>query len=366
MHRVVILIACVFPSMALHGASLDYLVAHASAVVVGTVTAGTDEPLRAAFTIDVERVLSGSVSSPTVSVIHPWVRAGIFKPPVMQAQHAHGIWFLTAGCSGGWDVLESSPSRHGIFLSLYLPVSATGPTGPFAYPPGTALLDALIYEVADGVAAAPAGSPDADRAVLLGAIGLVNASAVKQVIAACTVSGNAGLQAVALTEIVGRGLPAAIPQLVRAWPVISGGPSEPTVVSALRDSWRDPTPASIEQLASFAVTVSGGSNIRAAAVRALAAVHTKESLPFLASLLSSSDPSEQERAVYGLSSFANGCPIQNRDNSVGMGYLQCNLPSAYKTPDTTAHFAFRQGTPAQEASVISYWQAWWDDHPELH
>jgi hypothetical protein len=149
-------------------------------------------------------------------------------------------------------------------------------------------------------------------------------------------------------------------------PSLKNDPDEALVVSALRNSWRDPTPASIHQLVSFVAGFPTDSDIRAAAVRALAAIHTRATLPFLASLLSSANATEQERVVYGLSAFANGCPMQTPANAASMAYLDCDAPGPYKTTQTTANFAFRAGTPDQEAPFISFWQAWWNDHLELH
>jgi hypothetical protein len=90
-----------------------------------------------------------------------------------------------------------------------------------------------------------------------------------------------------------------------------------------------------------------------------------ESLPFLASLLSSPAASEQERGIYGLSAFANGCPAQTHDTVVNMSYLQCGT-SPYRTADTFAHFAFRPGTAAQQAALVAYWQNWWNAETALH
>lgn len=101
-------------------------------------------------------------------------------------------------------------------------------------------------------------------------------------------------------------------------------------------------------------------------MRALAAIHTKEALAFLASLLNSGDSEEQERAVYGVSAFANGCPIQTRENVVSMAYLQCDQPRPYRTSETIANFGFRPGPPDEESALASFWKAWWNTQAELH
>jgi hypothetical protein len=122
------------------------------------------------------------------------------------------------------------------------------------------------------------------------------------------------------------------------------------------------------------------SQLRGAAIRAMAAIHTKETLPFLATLLRSGDSGEQFQAVYGLGAFANGCPMNTRDNVVSMAYLQCDETSVYKTADTVANFAFRPAAPQQGSSLlsstssstlvsptlVSFWQEWWRSHAELH
>ena len=70
-----------------------------------------------------------------------------------------------------------------------------------------------------------------------------------------------------------------------------------------------------QQLAQLADANTTSADLRNAAVWAIAAIHTKESLPFLASLVSSSDPYEQGRGITGLSSFANGCPSETPDSA---------------------------------------------------
>jgi hypothetical protein len=205
-----------------------------------------------------------------------------------------------------------------------------------------------------------------DPSLFFGAFYAMDSTAIRTVLANSLASGDPGLEAVGLAGTLERGIPGAAQQLTQLWPSVNADPHARGVVSALRDSWRDPTPAAVEQVASFAGNLVPGSEIRAAAVRALAAIHTKESLRFLASLLPSSDASEQERAVYGLSAFANGCPIQTNDNVVSMAYLQCNQPSSYKTPETSSHFGFRSGPSDEESALVEYWRGWWNDHQELH
>jgi hypothetical protein len=345
-----------------YGAGLEQLNANTTAIIVGSVTSRIEGPEQVVFTIGVARVLKGNIASSSVSVVHPW--AGLLRRAGQVVnQSLFGIWFLTANdASGNWGVRVARPSA-GVrtMLGLYLPASPALPTGAYAYPPGTALIDALVYETAAGVQSA-----NADPELLWGAFDSMDTPTIRAILTTSLSSKNPGTQAVGLTGSLERGLPGAIQHLVDLWPAINTDAHASDVVSALASSWRDATPAPVQQLAAFAAEAPAGSDIRSASVRALAAIHTKETLPLLASLLSSTDANEQERAVYGLSAFANGCPMQTPDNVVSMAYLQCTQPSTYRTTETLANFGFRPGSPDKETVLVSFWQTWWNSHPELH
>ena len=354
-------------AISLNAAGLDYFAKRAEAIVVGFVNSRTESANEVSFTINVSRVLSGSVNVPalTVSVVHPWVRAGqLLGPAGTIDQPLFGIWFLARGGSGTWDVLSPRPSWWGTILGLFIPASSTPPSGPYAYAVGAPIVDALVNETAAGFLSAT--NEDSNPRWILGAFDSIDTASVRNVLATLAASGDPKLQAIALTGSLERTIPGAISTLAALLPSLKNDPNEALVVSALRDSSRDPTPASIQQLVWFVAGVPADCDIRAAAVRALAAIHTKETLPFLASLLSSADATEQERALYGLSSFANGCPIETQANATSMAFLQCTGASPYKTTQTAANLAFRAGTPEQEFPLISFWQGWWNDHPELH
>jgi hypothetical protein len=352
----------------IYAAGLDYLSANAAAVVVGSVNSRIEGPNQVSFALNIARVLVGTdPGSSTVQVSHEW--AGTLRASETVAQTLSGMWFLTKKDSGDWDVIVSRPSQ-GVrtVLSLFLPSLLTPPgaNSPFAYSAGTSPLDALVYEVAAGVQSSPAATPDADPTIILDAFGSLDTTAVQSVLTTGLRSGNPGFQAVALAAALGLGLPGAIQQLVQLWPTIANDTHATYVASVLRNSWRDPAPAGIAQLGSVVAAEPAGTVLHGAAIKALAAIHTAETLPLLAGLLSSADPDEQAQAIYGLSAFANGCPTQGPNNVVSMAYLQCDQPSTYRTPETFANFGFSRGTAAQEANLAAFWQSWWSSHAELH
>jgi hypothetical protein len=340
------------------GFPLDVLASQSDAIVIASVmqtVVGSDQ---VSYTLDIARTFKGNLQPSTITVIHPLANRQFasLSPGVT------GIWFLTQTTSGTWDVLVSNPSGGQLAKAFFLPASTAKPTGPFAYGPTTPMVDALVYEVAAGIQ-----NTSSDPVIITGAVDRMDTPAVEAVRSAYLASADPGFKCFGLVLSLERGLPVVTQQLSQVWGQIGADRHAFWVIQALRDSWRDPTPAAVTQMASFAGTTPLGSPIRAAAIRALAAVHTREAVPFLASLLSSSDSNEQERGIYGVSAFANGCPIQTQANAMSMTYLtQCNHSSTYSTPDTQAHFAFGPGTAGQIPAFAQFWQGWWSSHPELH
>jgi len=369
-----IAIVCLVAAISLQGANLDYFGSQADAIVVGSVTSDTVTGDEVSFTIRVARVLKGDVRETTVKVVHPWEAPGgliklvgpsrgpgqTFDPPIW------GMWFLTRGVDGAWVSRHALPLGLTV-LGLFVPVAAERPNGPFSYGAGASLNDALVYEAAAGFQL----EANQNRAwwilEALGAFDRMDTEAVRTVLRAYAASENLKLRTVALAGSLERSIPGAIPTLAALLPSLTDDPNKSLVVSALRDSWRDSTSASIQQLISFLPGVTDGS-VRAAAVRALAAIHTIDTLPFLASLLTSDDATEQVQAVYGLSAFANACPMQTQmpNNTTSGAYLQCDAPGPYKTTQTSVNFAFPAISAARLAPLVSFWQGWWSARPELH
>lgn len=174
-------------------------------------------------------------------------------------------------------------------------------------------------------------------------------------------SPNTGFQIAGVALALAQHRTNALSDLSRLWPTVGGNPARVDIVNSLRDSYRDVSPDSVKRLAAMAADPSFA-ELRAPAVHALASIHTREALPILATLLESSDPGERMKGVFGLSSFATGCPVQTPDNVVSMSYLRTSRTGPYSTPETVAHFAFRRGPAEQEAELISFWRNWWIDH----
>jgi hypothetical protein len=337
----------------------------AEAIVVGNLTTRLEGPESVSFDINVERVLKGDSSLRTIHVSHQWVGIGnaISSKQTKQIDaHIRGIWCLQRTPSG-WDVLStrSSPFAMG---ALLWPVADALPLD-YQYPSGTPLLDVLMFEIAAGHEAS--GHPEE----LIGATGSSNTPALQTVFAHLLSSQKPELRAVAIAGMLSGGQPDSIAKLRQHWPTLSADRNAGVVLSSLRYAFRDTTPTSILQLAQLADAQSTSVELRQAAIWAVSSIHTRESQPFLASLLLSSDPDERARGVFGMSSFANGCPPQTLDNVKSMEYLQFKNPSPYRNAETIAHFTLGSSTNISAGDqtlgrFVAFWRDWWDHHPELH
>jgi len=305
------------------------------------------------FDLQVERVLTGRVAS-VVHVTHAWhlpagLPTGTLRTPV------RGIWFLSPDQG---NVLRVRPSPA--FDGLFVPNGGGTPTGAYAYSPAAPLADMLTFEVASGL-----DSYGDEPAALLEVLGFDDGPAIDTVLRSFMASPKPGFRAIGLTGLLARSRPGMVSTLTQLWPTIAQDPNRRWVALALRDMWRDLTTGSVAQLVASLNSTSLTGELREPAVRAVSAIHTEEALPFLAGLLVSGDPAERMRGVFGLASFANGCPVQTNANVVSMDYLRCKQASPYKTEETVASFLLVATTPAQEAAAVAFWQQWWSGHPEL-
>lgn len=345
-------ILCLAP---LRAAGVERLLQESDAVVVGTLTTGVASQTRVTFSLSVIRVLHGNVSAPSISVVHDW--AGLLRGPdrvINQTQT--GIWFLKKRADDTWDVIPSRPSMYRSILGLFLPASGT--------PPVRSASDGdLITRLLEEVTAMFQPGSGQDPEILAGAFDGVKASAVNAVLPTLRATGDAGIQAVAIAAMLESQTPDSFSEFVRMWPVIRAVPVKRFVLSALRDNWRDTNPDAVRRLAALAVT---DTEVGPIAASTLAAIHTRETLPFLATLLFDSDPQVQFHGLYGISAFANGCPVKTRESVVSMQYLDCRQPSSYKTTATAGNLVFRPGTAEQQVAQVSFWRNWWQANPELH
>jgi len=336
-----------FPVVGL-GATVEDVATICPVVAVGTTASRIDSRTNVSFNLSIQRVLKGSAPG-NVSVSHNWTRGGIIAETITVTSTYVGIWCLHPPnmSTDDWDA-QPINGPDGLFVSMSWPGTATLPAAyQIQFVP---LADTLLFELAAGVEAYGANPGTA-----IGATKGAQNSSVEFVANRFVASSNPDFQLAGLAALIPI-QPSAISSVSGLWPSISSSPSRFDLVAAIRESFRDPSPGSINALVQLA---SLSPEMRDAAIHAISSIHTQASLPFLASLLTSSDPKEQARGVFGLSSFANVCPTQTPANVLSMAYLQCPNDGPYSTADTTANFA-SPGVPSSQ--VVSFWLNWWEQN----
>ena len=331
----------------------------ADVVVVGSMSPTRTETADAvSFDLTVERVLKGGATPPMVHVEHAWKRKTLVlfsSPTIMNGDHSDGIWFLKRTAGSSWDLLTVN-GPDGLLPSLYFPASVSIPT-TYQYMSSASLTDKVALEVAAAVWVSGT-NPE----VLLHSLGSLDSSVIHGVLSDFLESEKPSFQAIGLSGLLTRGDQGAIAKLSQLWPSIREDASKFYVIAAIGNTFRDTTANSIQQLAAIADTSEADADLRNAIVKALSSIHSKEALPFLASLLTSEDSGERMSAVIGISSFANGCPIQTPANVASMDYIHFKNPSPYRTRQTIAAFAFGPVESERESELVAFWIDWWNQN----
>lgn len=353
----ILIIVSLMASTFLKAAISDDIISKADIIVVGTIASGTETDQNVSFDLSVIRVIKGSDIPQLLHVSHDWIRRGVMVPagPILIDFHAPGIWLLKKATGGSLDVLPGS-EPDGILTNLCFPAVEQLPSA-YQYPSSVSVAEKVVLE-------AGAGMQNSKIAPMqfLDSLGGINSPAVDRILTGFMQSPDLSFQVVGLSGLLGRNAPGSISKLAKMWPAIRDNHYTPLVISAVRNSFRDTSPESVQQLIAMANDPSSASDLRAAIVWALKAMHTKESISFLASLLSSKDASERMNAVIGISSFANGCPAQTPANVASMEYMHFRNPSPYRTPETIAAFAFGPVTSEREAELVDFWTGWWNQN----
>jgi hypothetical protein len=99
------------------------------------------------------------------------------------------------------------------------------------------------------------------------------------------------------------------------------------------------------------------------AVEALIAIHTKDTLPTLFTLLDSSDAVVVGRALNGICLFIRNSPIVRLGRVPMISMLQTGQQAPYLTPETDAHCNVSPSTnDNNQPKVREFWKRWWQEH----
>jgi hypothetical protein len=340
--------------------SVLYLAQNSDLIVVGTASGGSRGGTSLIFSLQIVRVVKGNASLAgtmvsvnwNVSPAQPLINAG----RQFQAEGT-GVWFLKAS-SGGWALLPVMTGA-GSLESMFVP----SPPGPlptaYAYSPVAPLNDRVASELSAAIENGN-GAPQL-LGLHYGLLEQLNSVVIQTLYSRLSESPSIPQIILGISGLIRAG---NISALFTAYQQLAGESKRPeygVLLWSIREAFRRVDPSSVAALGQIA-TASGNPNLqfRQAAAHALAAIHTREALPYLAMLLDDADQTLRAEGVGGLAAFANGLPVQTSANLQNLGYLQFPAQAPYQTPETKAHFSLGVQTISKdEASYLAFWKSWW-------
>jgi hypothetical protein len=324
-------------------ASVEDLVKQADAVIIGV----GDQPVKSGHLVAVrlvaERVLKGSVVPGAVLNLE-WdsdTDAVLWRtPPAL-----HGVWFLRATPSG-WKIILAKPSQIKVLQNLFYATSAAGLPSALAYSESDSIPDKLILEIG--------GAPENAPSDILQAASGSSSPGTMRLFRYLAQSKSMDVKLAGLAGLLERGDAAAIQELETGSQGLRSSRGFRRVTSAVGFAFRSTAPESIKALGRMATAKEQPPELRVAAAQALSAIHTRETLPYLAALLDEPDPPLLSYAVVGLSFFANGVGTQTV--TAGLDHLNKRQPSVYRTKETEQYLGF---DAARQQEFVEFWRRWW-------
>jgi len=340
--------------------SLSEIEQTADLIVVGAAGHGAQAANGLSFTIQVDRVVKGDpvVSGNAITV--NWAYDGQGNPAAITGS---GLWFLKSS-AGGWVLLPIVQGGIGRFADTFIAEPAGPILSAYAYEPGASLSDRVASEVSAAIESADGGGAQLSAlhdGILLDGLG----SPVLQVLYGRMTASNSKKQhALGLAGQIRSGNSTALSAAAQAAPSFAAFALENGVLLNSVEAWfRAADPASVAILGRIVDDTGGNLRFRRAAAFALAAIHTKEALPYLAALVADDDPELRAEFVRGVGSFANGLPVQTMAGTPSLSYLQPQADSRFRTNDTIVNHPLNiEYIEENESKYLSFWKAWWATH----
>jgi len=246
----------------------------------------------------------------------------------------YGLWFLEKGGSGLWTLLGVLQGRYP-FEFAYFPVPKGGaPAIATASPPLT-LSDRIAVELASALEVYTDYTQLSQ--LVTGLLGIGGTAVTQGLYQTLDTSSDPSLKLVGTTGLL-----------------------ESNDVSVLADVANDTGPIANLHAVGLIPAICGVRNplatpylgkiasssdaeLRRCAVMALDFIHTRDTLPFLAQMLPSGDPT-----------------IQNHSNILNGGALTAQGPTPFRTPETDKYSLSRGWLDGRDdAPYVQFWKSWW-------
>jgi hypothetical protein len=334
----------------------------ADLIVVATASGTFQAGSTGGFSLQVARVIKGdpSLAGSVVSVSIANGTPNALPTGGTITAAGSGLWFLQHS-SSAWLLLPVVQGSAQLSTTFF-PESVGPVLSAYAYSPATALSDKIAAEICSAIEGTNGGVlPFQFYGLQNGLLDQLNSPVVTLYYERMSTSTSAQQQILGLSGLIREGSGTALATAAQAAPAFEAYPLENGILlQSIRDYFRPADTSSIATLGQVAVDSTKPTTFREAVAHALAAIHSIQTLPYLATLLDDSDLHLQVEAIGGMGAFANGLPAQSAAGVPSLAYLQLPPSSPYRTADTLANFALGSHAIQQnEASYLSFWKQWW-------
>jgi hypothetical protein len=328
------------------------LASQADTVIIATVSQGTVVGGVTSATLLVERPLKGDLL-PGATVLVMWTGPPAIQSRVYSVAPDRGLFFLRRDVTGRWVIVPGWSGEVSFQMSYFVLPGGPEPA-QFTPAPTASVLDKVLLELA-WVREVGVPRPGGAAADLVSEYRRSRSEVLRGVFKRWGQSTSPRLRPMALQALVGDGDLNALAAVEAEQSTLTGSPVGREVMTEIKIYFRNSDPAAVRTLGRLATSPSSSPDLKDASAAALARLHTREALPYLAELLDSPVLWLRTYAVGGLAMFANNVPVGSHHPAPGEW--------AYRTEETMAHSAMSPDLiSSKESYYIGFWKDWWASH----
>jgi hypothetical protein len=342
-------------------ASIKRLSENADLIAVATSLQGAQVGSQVSFVLAIERVLKGSVL-PGATVHASWTTTDDPGALQMQLLAVRGLWFLKSDGGSNYNIMPTAVG-HATINDVCVSVPAGDVRARFAYTNSMAVPDKIALELAASAEAVANGeikslllirpaSSGASPGGLTTAHRLLVQSSVPRT------------RAIGYQGLLLQNDRSALEEVEQQATSLAQANAVALIAASIGDNYRNADPAGIAVLGRMATAGPRSPLLpfKSSAARALAWIHSRESLPILAEMLSDPDSAIRTYGVGGLAMFANNEPSQAA-SSLSTAPAAPIYQPWYRTSETASHSTMSAQILVQhEAEYIGFWTKWWQDN----
>ncbi|MEO8659508.1 MAG: hypothetical protein ABI693_13635 [Bryobacteraceae bacterium] len=336
-----------------HGSALvpvNLLVKNADAVVIGKILDGTVTAAQIATVhLKVQEVLKGDIRTGDVLTFDYRLRGDVARYTT-SIEKDRGLFFLKSA-SGAWLLVPVTSGSILEFRGTFFGLPPQPIATRFRNPAEVSIHMRILAEVA--------GAMESVGTQRGGAIDFASeyrsnpSHAMKALFIQFKESKNPLLRAEGLRGAVSSGDERTLAE-VEQGPKSLSATEVAMIAEEIQYYVKSSDARSVARLGRIAVSQAAPGQLREASLTALARIHTRECLPYLAAFLDDPDLGRRSLAVGGMAMFANHVPLGEHEPSAG--------PWKYRTADTLRFSGMDPASVQNMPGTVAFWKSWWPEH----